>query len=104
MEWRRVNEQIELETEGVEPLLRSYAGYTSEVRMTVYTTYNKYIAIQQTAILRCSSYSRCPCCTCCTVHVLTYLEQTCIYITDHVITTATAIVVAITSTAVLYCR
>jgi hypothetical protein len=31
MEWRRVNEQIELETEGVEPLLRSYAGYTSEV-------------------------------------------------------------------------
>lgn len=32
MEWRRINEHIELETEGVEPLLASYAGYSGDVR------------------------------------------------------------------------
>lgn len=31
MEWRRINEEIELESEGVEPLLDSYAVYANEV-------------------------------------------------------------------------
>ncbi|CAM9801782.1 unnamed protein product [Chrysoparadoxa australica] len=31
MEWRRINEQIELESEGVEPLLDSYFVYSNEV-------------------------------------------------------------------------
>merc|ERR1719473_835747 len=30
-EWRRINEEIELESEGVEPLLESYFGYACGV-------------------------------------------------------------------------
>lgn len=32
MEWRKINEDIELEREGVEPLLDSYFVYSTEVR------------------------------------------------------------------------
>ena len=31
MEWRKINEDIELEREGVEPLLDSYFVYSTEV-------------------------------------------------------------------------
>lgn len=31
LEWRRINEEIELESEGIEPLLDSYSGYSTEV-------------------------------------------------------------------------
>jgi hypothetical protein len=31
LEWRRINEEIELESEGIEPLLDSYTGYSTEV-------------------------------------------------------------------------
>ena len=31
MEWRRINEEIELESEGVEPLMESYSVYSCEV-------------------------------------------------------------------------
>lgn len=34
MEWRKINEDIELEREGVEPLLDSYFVYSTEVRHT----------------------------------------------------------------------
>ena len=31
LEWRRINEEIELSAEGVEPLLGAYSGYSVEV-------------------------------------------------------------------------
>ena len=31
MEWRRINEEIELESEGVEPLMDSYSVYSGEI-------------------------------------------------------------------------
>lgn len=34
MEWRKINEDIELEREGVEPLLDSYFVYATEVKFT----------------------------------------------------------------------
>jgi hypothetical protein len=96
MEWRRVNEQIELETEGVEPLLRSYAGYTSEVRYAMSTAHNlqQCVAIGQTVIAYFSSYSFCALqalrtvvlncyCASSTVHILKCFEQSCTYVTDH---------------------
>lgn len=38
MEWRKINEDIELEREGVEPLLDSYFVYSTEVRERHYAT------------------------------------------------------------------
>lgn len=38
MEWRKINEKIELEREGVEPLLDSYFVYSTEVREKHYTS------------------------------------------------------------------
>lgn len=35
MAWRKINEDIELEREGVEPLLDSYFVYSTEVRRTM---------------------------------------------------------------------
>merc|ERR1711988_1275466 len=31
MEWRKINEEIELESEGIEPLMDSYSVYSNEV-------------------------------------------------------------------------
>ena len=31
MEWRKINEEIELEAEGIEPLMDSYSVYSNEV-------------------------------------------------------------------------
>ena len=35
LEWRRINEEIELANEGVEPLLDAYSGYSEQVTATL---------------------------------------------------------------------
>lgn len=46
MEWRKINEDIELEREGVEPLLDSYFVYSTEVTNSwgkYPTTYSSWV-------------------------------------------------------------
>lgn len=45
MEWRKINENIELEREGVEPLLDSYFVYSTEVREKHYTSLLYFILL-----------------------------------------------------------
>lgn len=55
MHWRKINEDIELEREGVEPLLDSYFVYSTEVRKTVSinTQYCSYGALRIWEVNHC---------------------------------------------------
>lgn len=48
MEWRKINEDIELQREGVEPLLDSYFVYSTEVSMQggdIVRPFKRHVAI-----------------------------------------------------------
>ncbi|CAE7578936.1 unnamed protein product, partial [Symbiodinium microadriaticum] len=46
LEWRRINEEIELESEGIEPLLDSYSGYSTEELVHGWKVYD-YVSYQR---------------------------------------------------------